>query len=961
MNFNNIISDVLHFKNRILFLWLSIVLLSLAWYPFTGIYFPADVLYTVPVWFGIAAVILALASGTIVPQAELFKLKASSTILILCASIFFLLLIPLPYSIAGIFFIVWILFNSKGKSKLSRILIRISSSAFICGLVLLFQAAIFPLFYLFASRFHSVEFTGPLFNLLIRLAGGASSFSNGHLNIQYADRVYSFFPSLETMGFYPLLNIFIGGCVLIFLFSSGIAGEPIKGGIKKYLSLVILIILYMIFHFIMIVLGFIEAQTVSIFWRFGYLSLILLPIPFILNRFISLTLPEANVIKELEKNKDIHLQRDNKRRIAYIAAISLLIISITGFFGFVDPGVKKEGRILLDEGHSDWEWTVKKLDTKWYGDVSVYNYYSLAQYLNYYYKVDRKREELTSRLLSHYDILIIKTPTNPFSPTEISSIKKFVANGGGLLLIGDHTNVFGITTNLNPLASLFGMKFRYDAQYDLNGELSDFKKPAVLPDPVVQNMPEFMFATSCMLNVPLTAEDAIIGYGIKSIDVDYSRPNFFPRDAGTSENMQYGIFVQAAGMPYGKGRVLLFSDSTVWSNFYMFIPGKPELILGILNWLDRRNGIWEFLHLAFIFIAFGSLILSVFIGKNLNRKYLIYLTIATGLITTPLAVHFFEILNHIDYSNPKQHTKYTQVNFESEHSDFEMPVLHISQNTERDYHTFYVWLQRINAVPKLYSKYEDAIRDTDDVVIINPVKPFSTDEIKKTKDFIENGGKIFLIDDPGKTNLRVSNNFLASLNIPLTLKRNSSSPVTIFRKKNDTLLVGSNSAAEVSGGKQLLYYSAGWLPQNGEKIFAGGNKNDFYSLKNLKLFRNIPPNKSLGNKFHLPQPAQGTLKNKILMLNHENLKQVPGRIPGLMQGRKQVFAGENKKEFKPDSASIVPVMSEYKIGKGEVIVFAASSIFSDTYMGYTPTVPNPEQKRIYDLEFWIFRDVLGLK
>lgn len=96
-------------------------------------------------------------------------------------------------------------------------------------------------------------------------------------------------------------------------------------------------------------------------------------------------------------------------------------------------------------------------------------------------------------------------------------------------------------------------------------------------------------------------------------------------------------------------------------------------------------------------------------------------------------------------------------------------------------------------------------------------------------------------------------------------------------------------------------------------------------------------------------------------MKNKSLKRFPESMPGFSKPGKGVFAGKNKTQFSHDSASVEPVMSEYKIGKGEVMVFAASSIFSDTYMGYTPTVPNPAQKRIYDLEFWIFRDVLGLK
>lgn len=138
-----------------------------------------------------------------------------------------------------------------------------------------------------------------------------------------------------------------------------------------------------------------------------------------------------------------------------IIFIIIFVFSITGFFGFFDHGIKKQGRILIDEGHSDWEWTTKKFDTEWYGRQSTYNYYSLAQYLKKFYSVEQKIENLTDSLLVNYDILMIKTPTEPFSNDEINSIKKFVTYGGGLFLVGDHTNVFGITTNLNPIATEF--------------------------------------------------------------------------------------------------------------------------------------------------------------------------------------------------------------------------------------------------------------------------------------------------------------------------------------------------------------------------------------------------------------------------------------------------------------------------------------------------------------------------
>jgi len=127
------------------------------------------------------------------------------------------------------------------------------------------------------------------------------------------------------------------------------------------------------------------------------------------------------------------------------------------------------------------------------------------------------------------------------------------------------------------------MRFTYDAEYALNGDLSDYSKPKLLPDPVVQHMPPFMFETSCMINAPLMAESSIIGYGIKAVAADYSQANFFPADAGDATNTKFGLFVQAAGVTYGKGRVFLLSDSTPGQTFQCSCRANRSCCLGSWN------------------------------------------------------------------------------------------------------------------------------------------------------------------------------------------------------------------------------------------------------------------------------------------------------------------------------------------------------------------------------------------
>jgi hypothetical protein len=123
----------------------------------------------------------------------------------------------------------------------------------------------------------------------------------------------------------------------------------------------------------------------------------------------------------------------------------------------------------------------------------------------------------------------------------VESIKAFVKKGGGLCLISDHTNVFGMSNFINPVAGSFGLRFRYEATYDLNsGNLTEYKRPAIMPHPIVQHMPPFLFGTSCTLEAPLTADSVITGYGLKSMYADYSQKNFFS-DVPETPAMDFGL------------------------------------------------------------------------------------------------------------------------------------------------------------------------------------------------------------------------------------------------------------------------------------------------------------------------------------------------------------------------------------------------------------------------------------
>src|SRR5206468_1619003 len=104
-------------------------------------------------------------------------------------------------------------------------------------------------------------------------------------------------------------------------------------------------------------------------------------------------------------------------------------------------------RVILDESHStEWESATPELNATEFGRETVYTYRTLVDVLSEHYDTRVwKSGELTRDVLRECDVLILKTPTSRFTPVEINAIDSFVADGGGLFMIGDHTNLLGMT------------------------------------------------------------------------------------------------------------------------------------------------------------------------------------------------------------------------------------------------------------------------------------------------------------------------------------------------------------------------------------------------------------------------------------------------------------------------------------------------------------------------------------
>jgi hypothetical protein len=279
-------------------------------------------------------------------------------------------------------------------------------------------------------------------------------------------------------------------------------------------------------------------------------------------------------------------------------------------------GARQKGRVMFVEKHSPWSPTNPKrpYDTESLGGGddergSSYNYAAAYQYLGQYFEMSRLTEEDTidEKTLAGCDVLVIKIPRVRYTREEVQAVKNFVEAGGGLLLIGDHTNLEKSAAHMNDITRGFGFTFRDDVLYSSQPAPDEERYEAPMaPHPAIEHVPEFDFAVSCSIDPGFSAGRPVVrAAGLWSMPGDYHYWNYMPYAQHLPET-RFGSFIQAWSTYGGRGRVLAWGDSTIFSNFCLYQPNKAKVLLNLVEWLNHQGGagvwwLWTVLGLAAAF------------------------------------------------------------------------------------------------------------------------------------------------------------------------------------------------------------------------------------------------------------------------------------------------------------------------------------------------------------------------
>ncbi len=384
-----------------------------------------------------------------------------------------------------------------------------------------------------------------------------------------------------------------------------------------------------------------------------------------------------------------------KKRVLEGAGLVLVLVSFIALV-FCSRIVNKrlfserEATIGISTFHTVWSPVDRAYGKEWFGADSGYNYAYLRKFFETLYSVRVFDERLSKAALDGIDVLLLYVPNKPFSDQEIELILEYVGDGGGVFLIGDHTNVFGSSSNLNLVAECFGFKFRDDVLFDVEKDFQQYVKPGEFDSIFWRGIDYFKLRGPCSIEIKDNRSKAELIVGnCKTLRAIYSVNNFYPPPANDPK-MGFGSFPFGVSAKYGKGKVFGFADSTVFSNFEIFYPGKQELLLNIVSWLlSERNFLTVILDYAPYLFLFFSVVVGVvwkvragivgfqklsvvlfcflFLFHQSNLRPVEFLTPSTKTVEEVLRVHSSIDCNHLDVGGfnkdvdyAKRYTIFTQ-------------------------------------------------------------------------------------------------------------------------------------------------------------------------------------------------------------------------------------------------------------------------------------------------------------
>jgi hypothetical protein len=230
------------------------------------------------------------------------------------------------------------------------------------------------------------------------------------------------------------------------------------------------------------------------------------------------------------------------------------------------PGPEARPRVtFLDKGMLGWE-------VPGHGQLGLERagmFGLLPRYLEAAgFAVRRSDAALDPAALEATDVLVVINPTESLPPADRDRLDAFVEAGGGLLVLGDHTDLSGIMGPLNDLLAPYGVAFRFDSAFTPHHWRND---AGFLPGPMTRGLDAanslFQQSTGASLVLgPGAAPVATARWGFSDAGDRENEENAFLGDYIHQAPEPLGDLPVVAVAPRGRGRAVVLGDTSAFQN-----------------------------------------------------------------------------------------------------------------------------------------------------------------------------------------------------------------------------------------------------------------------------------------------------------------------------------------------------------------------------------------------------------
>lgn len=217
-------------------------------------------------------------------------------------------------------------------------------------------------------------------------------------------------------------------------------------------------------------------------------------------------------------------------------------------------------------------------------NVGMFGY--MPKYLeNKGYSCEIKKEIVD---LKENDILIIINPNSTPSDKELKNIWSFVENGGTVIGLGDHTGNEEIRKPLNRILEPAGIRLNFDSAISFKkmwSEGFDLRNSIIFKEIDSRNI---QIVVGASLDIDINVKPLIVGKGgysdlgnLENIEDGYLGDMKFNRGE------RIGDLVLAAESNYGKGKFIVFGDTTHFQN--TVIPFSDKFLDNLFSYIGKGN------------------------------------------------------------------------------------------------------------------------------------------------------------------------------------------------------------------------------------------------------------------------------------------------------------------------------------------------------------------------------------